>query len=235
MSRFAEAIHVIEKNIDGTNFRRVEGSIWETAYWIVSDSTAKSLIGGTVYVHKGQNLPAHAGGEIIDIYHEPDTKANLRVVRFKSDPSAKGVIAEHKGWGNERKIDWRSEDQLKLEVANDDDESAFPEGKEKYALHRSRERDSALTRKVKQKRLSETGKLECEVCSFDFIDSYGQLGNGFIEAHHRVPVSQLDGKTKTKSSDIALVCSNCHRMLHRGKTLQTVENLRDTVNGLKID
>jgi predicted HNH restriction endonuclease len=227
MPRIAEAIHVIEKKTAGARLRRVKGSRtdWETAYWIIGETTAQSLIGGMIYVHRGQNVASHAGGKIVKIYHEPSSDLKRRVVRFRLIASAKGVVAERDGWGNERKIDWRFVKSEMMRVASDDDESAFPEGKKKYALHRSRERDCALTRRAKRKRFEETGKLECEVCKFDFSLVYGQHGEGFIEAHHRVLVSQLDGKVRTKLNDLALVCSNCHRMLHRGKSLPTVEGL----------
>ena len=101
-------------------------------------------------------------------------------------------------------------------IASEDDESAFPEGRERYRLHRELERDPSISKTAKEKRLGATGKLECDVCGFNFTSVYGKLGKGFIEAHHQTPVSRLDGKTKTKVADLALVCSNCHRMLHRG-------------------
>jgi predicted HNH restriction endonuclease len=113
------------------------------------------------------------------------------------------------------------------EIVIEDDESAFPEGKARYRQHRSLERDSKITRRAKAKRLKETGKLECEVCRSDFSRRYGARGSGFIEAHHKTPVSQLLGKRRTKMEDLALVCSNCHRMLHRGESLLTIEQLRD--------
>lgn len=100
-------------------------------------------------------------------------------------------------------------------VVDEDDESAYPEGAEQYRLHKSRERDPKIIHLAKTKRYKETGKLECEVCETNFHLTYGELGHGFIEAHHKIPVSQLDGKKKTKIDDLALVCSNCHRMLHR--------------------
>ncbi|WP_434049066.1 HNH endonuclease [Marinobacter salarius] len=123
----------------------------------------------------------------------------------------------------------RREDKAEL-VQNEDDESAFAEGAERYRRHRSRERDPAIARKVKEKRLAEEGVLACDVCGFDFADKYGELGLGFIEAHHTVPVAELDGKTKTKASDFALVCSNCHRMLHRQKKVISIEALREQIN-----
>ncbi len=113
------------------------------------------------------------------------------------------------------------------EVVIEDDESAFPEGKEKFKQHRYLERDGKITRRAKALRLAKMGKLECEVCKLDFATSYGDIGHGFIEAHHKTPVAQLAGTKKTKIEDLALVCSNCHRMLHRGDPLLTVEQLKE--------
>ncbi|WP_425641267.1 HNH endonuclease [Marinomonas gallaica] len=109
-------------------------------------------------------------------------------------------------------------------IDSDDDESSFAEGKEKYRLHRSRERDSSITKKAKVARLKDTGTLSCDIC--DFYNKYGMLGLGVIEVHHKVPVSELDGDTKTKISDLALVCSNCHRMLHREKSTMHISELK---------
>ena len=116
-------------------------------------------------------------------------------------------------------------------ITEEDDESAFPEGKEKYSQHRRLERDTAISLKAKAKTLAETGSLQCEVCSIDFSKTYGDIGLGFIEAHHKKPVSTLNGTEKTKISDLALVCSNCHRMLHRCSPPLSVEELKTIFNG----
>lgn len=110
-------------------------------------------------------------------------------------------------------------------IAVEDDESAFPEGSPRYALHRKLERDGGLPRRVKAARLAVMGKLECEACGFDFVSVFGELGVGFIEAHHRVPIHRLDGNSRTKAEELALVCSNCHRMLHRSDPHMSVEEL----------
>jgi len=119
-----------------------------------------------------------------------------------------------------------SHDLTEDEILVEDDESAFPEGKGKYKRHRYLERDGTIARRAKARRLAATGKLECEICRIDFGDLYGEIGHGFIEAHHKTPVAQLGGTMKTKIEDLALVCSNCHRMLHRGDPLLTVEQLK---------
>lgn len=125
--------------------------------------------------------------------------------------------------------EFRVVDRLEVAIAIEDDESAYPEGKERYSQHRSYERDSNLAKKAKKKRLHSTGKLQCDVCSCDFRVMYGELGKGFIEAHHTVPVAKLRGKRKTNLSEMALVCSNCHRMLHRGETLLSIKELRSII------
>lgn len=115
-------------------------------------------------------------------------------------------------------------------IVSEDDESTFPEGKVQYRRHRSLERDATIVRKAKVKRLEKSGGLQCDVCSLDFKESYGSRGEGFIEAHHTLPVATLGGGVKTKLSDIALVCSNCHRMLHRGRKMLSISELRKIVH-----
>jgi hypothetical protein len=108
--RLAEAIHVVEKGKEIENLRTrsdIGEGVWETAYWIVGDKTATSLIGGKVYVHRGQNVPSHAGGTIMKIYHEPGSAEKRRVIQFKASVDCSGVVAAREGWGNERKIIWK--------------------------------------------------------------------------------------------------------------------------------
>ena len=118
---------------------------------------------------------------------------------------------------------------IKGMILDEDDDSAFPEGRERFDLHRRRERNGDLPIKVKKKRFNDVGTLACDVCDADFAEIYGDFGKGFIEAHHKIPVSQLNEESETKMTDIALVCSNCHRMLHRGSGL-TVEDLKTIVH-----
>ncbi|MES3046521.1 HNH endonuclease [Sphingomonas faeni] len=84
-------------------------------------------------------------------------------------------------------------------------------------LHKRYERDPKLVAE-KRKAAAATGDLKCEVCGFDFKAAYGDLGEGYIEVHHTKPVHTLLAGTKTKLSDLALLCANCHRMAHRRKT-----------------
>lgn len=90
------------------------------------------------------------------------------------------------------------------------------EGRLLIRLHTVRERDRKLVERKKAGAFAEQGLLACEVCGFDFAATYGTLGERFIEAHHILPLAQA-GATRTRLADLALVCSNCHRMLHRAR------------------
>lgn len=93
-------------------------------------------------------------------------------------------------------------------------------------------RNSAIVKLAKQQALQKgNGRISCEVCGFDFVEKYGSIGNEFIECHHRIPVST--GQRITRVQDLALVCSNCHRMLHRKNengTYHKVESLLQILN-----
>ena len=59
----------------------------------------------------------------------------------------------------------------------------------------------------------------------DFATTYGDRGRGFIECHHRRPLSELRGHQRTRLDDLALVCSNCHRMIHPAKPWLSVQEV----------
>jgi 5-methylcytosine-specific restriction enzyme A len=95
----------------------------------------------------------------------------------------------------------------------------YEDGKRKLVQHSKLERirNPKLVRDAKKAFKHEKGTLYCEVCAFDFEANYGDRGKDFIEAHHRKPISKIDGQEAVKLTikDLAMVCSNCHRMLHR--------------------
>lgn len=98
----------------------------------------------------------------------------------------------------------------------DDSLATVEEGMVIYRLHKYYERNSKINRQKKALHLKKYGQLDCEACDFNFHKTYGDLGKGYIECHHTTPLSQIGGETITTLNDLALVCSNCHRMIHRG-------------------
>lgn len=125
-----------------------------------------------------------------------------------------------------------SNDQLlkeKLYQIEEDEQTAndsVMEGQVIYKLHKLRERDSDIVKYKKRHALSLFGHLECEVCVFNFHKVYGYIECGYIECHHRTPLSKFEVESKTTLDDLALVCANCHRMLHRGIDTLAIEDLK---------
>ena len=96
-------------------------------------------------------------------------------------------------------------------------------------MHKFRERNLILVEKKKKEAISQN-KLFCECCNFNFALAYPEHGEGFIECHHKLPINQ--GERITTSDDLALVCSNCHRMLHRKNksgVYYTIEELSNII------
>lgn len=112
----------------------------------------------------------------------------------------------------------------------DETEIEADEGRLLVRVHMVRERDRTLVQRKKAYAFARQGSLPCEVCGFDFAASYGELGEQFIEAHHVVPLAQA-GVSTTRLADLALVCANCHRMLHRANPWISPSQLRERMGG----
>ena len=84
------------------------------------------------------------------------------------------------------------------------------EGHSRYREHLVRERSARLANEVKIR-----DGYTCRVCGINFEQLYGSLGRGFAEAHHIVPVGKLAKARRNSAEDLATVCANCHRMLHK--------------------
>ena len=101
------------------------------------------------------------------------------------------------------------------------------EGLGVYVSHLRRERNRTVIDSKKERVLAEHGRLTCEVCGFDFAAIYGKLGDGYCEVHHKTPLASLSGTRVTALSDLAIVCSNCHRVLHRNTPMPSVSELKE--------
>lgn len=94
------------------------------------------------------------------------------------------------------------------------------EGRAVLRVHLRRERSRKLINDFKASLTS----FACEACGEDMEAIYGELGTGYIEAHHKVPVALIEEGETTKLADLAALCANCHRMIHRNG-LMSVEAL----------
>jgi 5-methylcytosine-specific restriction protein A len=114
-----------------------------------------------------------------------------------------------------------------LEVGDADSELGRPASlleMRRYRLHRRIERNGKAARAAKKHH-----GTRCQACDLDFGESYGPLGDGFIEAHHLRPIASLEEGVAFAydvALDFAVLCSNCHRMIHRSDEPADVDALR---------
>lgn len=100
---------------------------------------------------------------------------------------------------------------LPVEETEEDDADWDEEG----ALSRVSVNKYERSRRNRQLCISLFG-YTCQICEFDFLNQYGDLGRGYVEVHHITPVSLMGGPYKLNPrEDLIPICSNCHRMLHR--------------------
>ncbi|GHH95277.1 HNH endonuclease [Streptomyces capillispiralis] len=112
--------------------------------------------------------------------------------------------------------------------AEEEDDYSAPEGRLLIRRHKSRERDKGLRKRKIDAVLRQGRRLVCEACGFDFEATYGPRGAGYIECHHVVPLHEA-GEGRTRLSDLALICANCHRMIHRRAPWPTPDELRNLI------
>ena len=97
------------------------------------------------------------------------------------------------------------------------DELEALEGERQQRIVRHRKREAALRAAKITDALSRHGRLACEVpgCGFDFAQAYGSFGTGYAHVHHLQPLASREKPQHTRLSDLAIVCANCHAMIHR--------------------
>ena len=122
-----------------------------------------------------------------------------------------------------------SDEAPALQAVDDEGiEEAF-EGRVLIRLHRSRERNRNLVATKKARAMRDDGRLKCEGCEFDFAEAYGGRGQGFMEAHHTRAVTEIVLGQATRLFDLALVCANCHRMIHARRPWLSMKELRSLI------
>lgn len=119
-----------------------------------------------------------------------------------------------------------AEDEIIREAQSDGVASDIEHAK-RYRQHRSIERKSSHSRKVK--RLQGT---RCRGCDWEMAELYGGLAEGIIEAHHLVTLASLaDGQVARFDPvrDFAVLCPNCHATIHKQQDVGDLEALRAAI------
>ena len=93
--------------------------------------------------------------------------------------------------------------------------------------HRKVERNRTAARQAKK-----FHGVICQACDLNFVQRYGAIGKDFIEAHHLKPIATLEEGvvvTYDVKTDFAVLCANCHRMIHRSADPSDLATFRELV------
>jgi hypothetical protein len=123
----------------------------------------------------------------------------------------------------------RPKKALKIVAQDVDIELSAFEGKLKHHFVAHRKREASLRAKKIELALRDgKGHLVCEVpgCGFEFLSTYGAIGQDYAIVHHTKPLGSLSKEgSKTSLADLAIVCANCHAMIHRGGSCRPMKSL----------
>lgn len=124
---------------------------------------------------------------------------------------------------NTNKKEMESLVHLNFNDIEEDEVGLSNEDLSKIRLHKRVERDRNIIKKVKQLK-----GYTCKICDINLENKYGEIGKGYIEAHHIKPVSKIKGTVVIRDlrdlkNDFAVLCPNCHRMIHRSKNIEDIE------------
>lgn len=109
---------------------------------------------------------------------------------------------------------------------NDGEESSALEGLLREQTSYTRTRD----RRLRNQAIARSKGI-CEVCEVDFSKILDGRGVRALQVHHRNQLSLNDLPVITKLSDLAVVCANCHAMIHMNRNeALSVEKLKQLLN-----
>ena len=93
----------------------------------------------------------------------------------------------------------------------------------KIVKHINKENEIIKTDPKLIKQLKKNSNYTCQACGLKYERIYGDYSKkkDFIEAHHIEPKFKVKGAVQTNkkmsrsAKDFAMLCANCHRMIHR--------------------
>ncbi len=159
-------------------------------------------------------------------------RQTLRIPREITERSASlldGVIAKYEE-GLRTPIPNGLLHDIEVDIETESKQEQFEEGKQTTALVNRYERNPRLRARVIQ-----IHGTRCQACGFSFREIYGEHGGDFIEVHHKRPISSYGGvELVDPRTDMAVLCSNCHRMIHRNpSSCLSVEQLRTFIEATR--
>ena len=167
--------------------------------------------------------------------HAMGTSYNLEALPTESvlENDLRNVVRAYRALTFRGGIEGDGEPQSELTIEFNLPPAASITETRKYSYHRKIERNSTASKNAKK-----FHGTTCQACDLNFPDRYGQIGNGFIEAHHLKPIGTLEEGKPVQydvAGDFAVLCANCHRMIHRTSDPSDLKSLQESNQTLTLN
>lgn len=125
----------------------------------------------------------------------------------------------------------RTIDDIETQAGEHQERKVITEGGKKVYISSASERDP----RARAEAINLHGTT-CMACGFNFGAIYGSWGEDYIEVHHLVPLSASTIRRETDpTSDLVVLCANCHRMTHRKKNIVlSLDELRKKIRKIAV-
>jgi hypothetical protein len=130
-------------------------------------------------------------------FTEPIPGQDVEVATGFQIPKAKGVVP-----ADQENAVWRAARGKKLIQVERAMEGATTEARSKY--RNAKLRESAL----------QQARGVCEGCGVNYWKKSGGLGRHCLVVHHKKQMKDTDQPRETKLSELAVLCGNCHLLIH---------------------
>ena len=98
-----------------------------------------------------------------------------------------------------------------------------------FRCHKNREGDPFMIKAKKEYVMSKYGKLECEICGFNSVSFFGELGSDLMEIHDEKEFRSKEEFYLKNIGDFIVVCCNCHKVLDENYGLLNSRDIKNII------
>ncbi len=141
----------------------------------------------------------------------------------RADADTYRGIVERAGW-------FFTAEEAPADEATDDLTTPLVEGGKKVVYSTRYERRPEL----RDQAIALHGK-RCFACEMRMSERYGEVAKDFIHVHHKRPLNLAGGPTLIDpQTDLAPLCPNCHAIVHLGKEVRSINQVRQLLGKAPI-
>ena len=200
----------------------------EIATALLNNPTSRKIVESTIKTSKNNEETIwKKAANFVDWLNADITKKESRSSQWNNYYIRQRMKSKSTYSGKNRRIWWIApqgrENYVIPEEVEDLNNRTFSEGTIRQIKVNAYERN----KEARESCLMFSG-YKCQVCGFDFKETYGYIGEDYIQVHHIIPLSEVKPGYKVNPlKDLVPVCPNCHAMLHRKTPPFTISELKD--------